>query len=588
MPDPFRPSFWKELRRRRVVRAVSMYAVAAWVAVQVADTFFPALRLPDWTVTAVAVIAVLGFPITVAAAWLYERTSEGLRRTGSGEGTVGAGSGEAVIQRQFVSALGLGAVLGMVVVGTVFWLAGGAPWAGGGEDGAVVAVLPFRAVGEANPILTEGIHWDVLTRLSGVSGLDVISGSSVSRYADTDRSVSEIAEELGVGWIVRGEVQQVGEQVRVHARLLQARRDRQVWAEAFLQELTAASLFEIQGEITRQIVVALEHRLSPGADREAERGATDNLEAWRLYVQGRSLLVPRTESSMRRAAEYFHDALEEDPTYAPAWAGLADALVYLETFGFELPAGAMSPRAAAERALELDPDLAEAHFALANLAHANRNNAEAIRRAERATELRPSYSDAFNLLSWIHKQHGQPRAGLEAGQRAVDLDPTGSAPLSNLSLAYLATGDAVSAAREARRVRDFHPDFSTADFLEALALFHQGRYPEARSLLQDVSVAWAPDAPAATLAVTQVALGDTAAARATLAGLDREVHPFSVALVRAALGEVDTAVASIATIERWEYWPTFAVRYFFPDALRRLRQDPRYGDILRRVDESWL
>jgi TolB-like protein/Tfp pilus assembly protein PilF len=448
-------------------------------------------------------------------------------------------------------------------------------------------VLPFEALGGADTTFTKGIHWEVLTRLSGVSGLDVIARSSVARYADPTRPLSEVAGELGAGWVLRGEVQQVAGRVQVHARLLDAGRGRQVWAEAFLRELTAANLFEIQREITRQIVSALETRLASDAPPDARRGSTDDLEAWRLYWQGRGLLVPRTEPSMRRAAEYFREALALDPEFAPAWAGLADALIYLDTFGFDLPAGSGEPRVAAERALQLDPDLAEGHFALANLAHASRNNREATRRAERAIELRPSFSDAFNMLSWIHKQHGRPEAGLVAAERAVDLDPMGSAPLSNLALAHLALNDPAAAGREARKIRDLHPDFSTGTLLEALAAYHQGRFRDAAALLEGLYVAWAPDASRATLGVAQVALGDSAAARETLGTIDRETYPFSAALVRVALGETGPAIDAIDRIETWEYWPTFAVRYFFPAVLRPLREDPRFERILEGVDASW-
>ncbi|MGK7312965.1 MAG: tetratricopeptide repeat protein [Candidatus Longimicrobiales bacterium M2_2A_002] len=590
MPDPFRPSFWKELRRRRVVRALSVYAVAAWGAVQVADTFFPALRFPDWTVTTVAVLAVLGFPVTVAVAWIYNRTSEGLERTDA----VDAGGGvqdEQVrprVRRQFVYALMLGAVGGMLVVGTVFWLADGPPWAGSPPSGsAVIAVLPFETVGEANPTFTEGIHGDVLTRLSGVPGLDVIARSSVVRYRDPLRPVAEIADELGAGWVLRGEVQQVGEQVQVNARLVDAGRSRQVWAEAFRQQLTAANLFDIQREITRAIVAALQDRLAPGAAGAGTGRGTDDLEAYRLYVLGRGLLGPREEGSMRRAVDYFRRALERDPGYAPAWAGLADALTYLETFGYDLPAVAVDAREAAEQALELDPGLAEAHFALANLAHAERDNPRAIRLLERAIEARPSYSDAFNLLSWIQKQAGLPQQALENAERAVFLDPRGSAPLSNLALARLALGDPVGALEDARSIRDIQPDFATGPFLEALALYHAGRFRETLPLLQNLSVAWAPDAPTALEALTRLALGDTTGARKAARGLEPADHTFSTALIEAAMGNTDAATAAMAGIERWDYWPTFAVRYFFPGVLAPVRADARFDDILSAVRASW-
>jgi TolB-like protein/Flp pilus assembly protein TadD len=599
MSAPVRPSFWEELRRRRVVRAITVYALVAWVAVQVADVFFPALRMPDWTVTLVAVLALVGFPITVALAWVFDRTPEGLLRTEPAEGVAsgapapaeGQGVAGGRLDGRLVSALALGVLLGVVVVGTGTWLAGELSGGRTGPSGPgvpVVAVLPFETVGEASTTFTEGIHGDVLTRLSGVEGVDVISRGSVLRYRESlGRPVGEIAEELGVGWVLRGEVQRVGEQVQVHARLVDAHRDRQVWAEAFRRDLTAANLFDIQQEITHQIAAALERRLRAGPDAPSERPTTEDLEAYRLYVQGRGLLGSREEDPMRRAVSFFRRAVERDPEYAEAWAGLADALIYLETFGYETPEEVIPPRRAAERALALDPELAEGHFALANLAHARRDNPEAIRRSERAIELRPSYSDAYNLLSWIHKQHGRVEPAVETAERAVELDPLGSAPLSNLSLAHLARGDAAGAVHHARRVRELHPDFSTGAFLEGLALYHQGRFAEARPRLHGVDVAWAPAAAAATRALADLALGDTAAARATLSEIDGAAHPFSHALVRSALGDTAGAMEAIAAIERWEYWPTFALRYFFPEILGPLRGDPRYAALLERVDRGW-
>ena len=289
---------------------------------------------------------------------------------------------------------------------------------------------------------------------------------------------------------------------------------------------------------------------------------------------------------MRRAVELFDRAIALDSTYAAAWAGLADALTYLQTFGYRVPARAEDAHSAAERALALDPQLAEAHFALANLAHAERRDGEAVRRAERATELRPSYSDAFNLLSWIHKLHGRVDPGLTNAVRAVELDPLGSAPLSNLALAYLSLDRPVDAEREARRLRDLHPAFSTGRFLEALALIHQGRLAEAEPLLSDLNVAWAPDGPTAALAVVRAARGDTAAARVVAATIDPEIYPFSAWLVRRALGG-PPPLSALQRIEQWNYWPTLALRYFFPTLLNPIRTTPEYPRLLRTIDRSW-
>ncbi|MDX1624707.1 MAG: adenylate/guanylate cyclase domain-containing protein, partial [Gemmatimonadota bacterium] len=450
-----------------------------------------------------------------------------------------------------------------------------------------IAVLPFETVGEANPTFASGIHGDVLTHLSSISGLDVISRASVMRYRGQGKRSPEIARELGTAWLLQGEVQQVGEQVRVNARLVDAREDRQVWAEGFRRELTTENLFDIQQEITLQIAAALETRLTPGERRAVEREPTDDLEAYRLYAQGRELLDPRTEESMRRAVGYFERAIDRDPDYAAAWAGLAEALALLESYAYPTPEGSIEPERAALRALELEPDLSRGHVALAILAHLDRDNAAAIERLQRAVELRPSYAQAHNLLSWMYLVSGRAEAAYESAKRAVELDPLGPEPLSNLAFSHLVNGRPEEAIGEARRLQDLAPEYTTGPFYEALALYHLGEFSEARPLLEDLPVAWAGAGSPATLALVQIRLGDAAAARETLAGIDASAHPFSAVLVRAALGEVELDIEDLERIDSWEYWPTLAVRYFFPEELGALRADPDYEDLLREVDRSW-
>jgi len=415
----------------------------------------------------------------------------------------------------------------------------------------------------------------------------VISRGSVTPYRNPDTTIAEVRDTLGAGWILRGEIQQAGDRVRVHARLVNTQKDRQVWADAFERRLTTGSLFDIQREITGHVVEATKTRLRPRDPEEAHEAGTASLEAYRPQVQGRGLLGPRTEPSMRRAVEHFERALELDPEYAVAWAGLADALTYLETFGHPLPSAATDPTRAAERALELDPELAEAHFALANLAHAERRNPEAMSRLERSVELQPSYADAHNLTSWIHRLDGHPEASFRSAVRANELDPLGSAPRSNVALGHLVAGRHNDAVESARRLRSLAPDFTTGPFLEALAHHHRARSTEVTSLLDGLVVPWADDGPRATRAVALVAAGESEAARDELAKIDRTDDIFSSALVRAALGEPDEAVERLKRIERWSYWATLAMRYLFPEVLGPIRSEPGYEGILRSIDRSW-
>ena len=484
--------------------------------------------------------------------------------------------------------IGLGVILGLLAVVAGGWYLTGA---GGGTeiDDRSIAVLPFETLGqEKATAFTDGVHADVLTRLSSVSDLSVISRTSVMRYRTSEKTLPTIARELGVTWVLRGEVQEIGNEVQVSARLVNARTDRQVWAKSYRRELTAENLFQIQSEVTKQIVLSLEMQLSPEEERRVERTPTVDLDAYRLYIQGRAQLDQRTEDRMRRAVDYFERAIARDSSYALAWVGLADALWLLEDYGYAEP-GSLLPRAgdAARRALALDPDLAEAHASLGMLHYKSREGPDAIRELELAVDLRASYAEAHSWLSWVLPLVGNPNDALERAKRAVELDPLSPEAVNHLSLSYLFNGEEERAVQEARRTQEISPDFGTGHFYEALALYHVGRLAEAKSILRDLSVPWAGSGPLATLALAHVATGDTTRARELLDHLREVDQPFNVGLVLAALGEEELAFEAFQEVDRWGYWPTLAARYLFPGVLGPLREDPRYDRLLREVDRSW-
>jgi serine/threonine-protein kinase len=484
--------------------------------------------------------------------------------------------------------IGLAVSIGLLAAVVGGWFLAGAG-GGTGVNDLSIAVLPFETLGqEQATAFTDGVHADVLTRLSSVSDLSVTSRTSVMRYRTSEQALPTIARELGVTWVLRGEVQETGNEVQVSARLVNARTDRQVWAQSYRRELTAANLFEMQSEITAQIARALETQLSPEEEQQVARTPTQNLDAYRLYVQGRGLLDQRTEDGMWRAGGYFRQAIDRDSSYAVAWAGLANALWLFEDYGYAEP-GSLLPQAgeAARRALALDPDLAEAHAALGMLHYRNREGSDAIRELQLAVDLRASYADAYSWLRWVHSLVGHPNEALEMANRGVELDPLSPENLNGLSMAYLIHGDGERAVEEARRSREIQPDFATTHFYEAVALYHLGRMAEAKSILQDLAVPWAGSGPLSTMALAHVATGDTAHARELLDQLSEVDQPFDTGLVLAALGEEQLAFEAFQEVDRWEAWPTLAARYLYPEILGPLREDPRYELLLRNVDRSW-
>ena len=462
-----------------------------------------------------------------------------------------------------------------------------------------IAVLPFETLGqETTTPFTEGIHGDILTRLSKISELSVTSRTSVLRFRDPQRPLPAIARELGVAWILRGEVQEVGDRVQVNARLVDAAEDRQVWADSYRRELTAENLFDIQEEITEEIAAQLHARLTPEERRAVGRAPTGDLEAYRLYIRGVGQLEEWTGDDMRSAVEYFQRAIELDPDYALAWAGLSDALSLLEVYGFSLPPGAPTPAEAARRAVELGPEVPEAR-----LSHAirlllsqspPRDAPRALRELERAVELRPSFGSAYIWIAWVHLLVGNPDRALEPAERAVELDPLAPAARVFLAEAYLANGEREAALREAVRGREIQPEKPLSHLMEALALHHLGRFEEAEDVLETALSLTPPEGQAPTrsllravLAASTAAAGRIDRARELSSLIDPVADPFSAGLAHAALAEEDDALEAFSRIQDWDQFSTIFLRYFFPDALGPLRDTPRYEQLLRRADRSW-
>lgn len=460
-----------------------------------------------------------------------------------------------------------------------------------------VAVLPFETLGrkEATPF-TDGVHGDILTRLSKVPDLSVTSRMSVMQYRNPDRSLPEIANELGVTWVLLGEVQEAGNQVQVNARLAQAVQDRQVWAESYRRQLTAENLFEIQSELTEEIAAKLQAQLTPEQQQAGRQLPTRNLDAYRLYVEGLRHLDQWTEEEMRRAAESFQRSLDCDPDYALAWAGLADAVSLLRWYGFAEPEGAPTPEAASRRAVELAPDLAEAHLSRAIVLSSSRlrDGPRALREFEQATRLQPSLAVAYVWMGWLELLMGSPEQAVEPAEQAVELDPL--APQARIFLAeiYLARGETEAALREAIRGRELQPEKPFCHYIEALALYHLGRLNEAQAVLEKTLTLAPPIERMPThsqinalLAVVNAALGDSNGARRLSSAIDTEADPFSAGLVHAALGEQREALQAFERVCDWGQLSIEHLRYFFPEVLGPLRDSAQFKEFLQRADQSW-
>lgn len=318
-----------EFRRRRVFRVAAVYLVVGWLLIQVADATFVPIGLPAWTLKLLLVLLALGFVLTCTLAWIYDVGARGIERTAPAE-----------------------------------------PVAPSAVPDASVAILPFTDMSAAKDqdYFCDGLAEEILNALTAVRGLRVASRTSSFRFRDGATDARDIGRMLNVAAIMEGSVRKAGEHVRVTAQLIDAGNGYHLWSENFDRRLE--DIFAIQEEIARSVVRALRVSLKTPTALDLERNAPHDLHAYEFYLRGRQLQSMKSTFTWTAAPEMFRRAIELDPGYAQAHAGLADALVELLLWRLARPDQVLDEALAASRhALALAPDLAEAQLAHANTLH---------------------------------------------------------------------------------------------------------------------------------------------------------------------------------------------------------------------------
>lgn len=595
---------FRELKRRNVYKVGAAYLVVAFGALSAVDLLIPSTTLPAWANQLLLAILIVGFPVALVIAWAFELTPEGMERTApEGEaGTPSAAQAEASpTDGRRPGHLPRVALLGLGLVGAI--VAGGWYLVSGGSRNITdrsVAVLPFETLGDtASSSFTEGLHNDLLTRLQRVSELTVIARPSVIRYEDTDKPLAQVAEELNARWIVTAAVQESGNRVQVNPRLIDPQSGTERWSDSYRGELSADQVFGLQEEITRNIADALEAELATGERERLEGRPTEDLEAYRLYVRGRQQLARRRFGSIdhvEQAVQSFRRAIERDSGFALAWAGLADAAAASPRLAVDSMLRLdVEPDFAARRALELDPDLAEAHASMGHV-HLRSMDAPAARRElQRATDLKPSYWEAHHWLGELYLKVGQAERALDHLELALELNPQHALARHLLYDTYNATGQLEESLEEARRQQELGLEGVSAVAGEVRALTALSRFQEARRLAEE-QVA---DLDAATvwggwfrayLAEILTAQGDTARARAYVDELRAADAPLGMlAWAYAGLGWTDEALEAYRSVEG-EDWGQLGI----VGGLRKMgeeqpavRDDPRYRELIRRINLHW-
>jgi len=450
--------FLAELRRRKVYRVAVVYAVVAFVIWQAAEIALPALHLPEWTLTLVVVLTLLGFPIALLLAWAFEITPDGVRRTEPrvAEGVVST-------RRGWLPPAMAGLAVLALVVAAGWWVLrerGESP-----DERETLVVLPFENLGPPEEeYFADGVTEEITSRLARISGLGVIGRTSAIQYKNTDKTIREIGEELGVDYLLEGTVRweksREGEsRVRVTPQLVKVSDATHVWTEPYEEALSG--IFQLQADIAEHVAAALQVALL-GAEREAlEAEPTENLEAYDYYLRGidyyrRGFL----EREIQLGIQMFERAVELDSTFALAYAWLGFEHTGMYHLFYDRSAERLArARAALDEALHLDPDLPEAHLMFCFYHWTLLEHDRALEHCAVAQRSLPNESELWRFIGLIKWWQGELEEALECQRKAQSLDPRYAIHPMNVGGVYRWMRRYPEAARSYERAIALLPDF---------------------------------------------------------------------------------------------------------------------------------
>lgn len=482
-------NFFSELKRRNVIRAAGLYLVGAWLLVQVASTVLPMFGAPDWLPRSIVILLAIGFIPALIFSWVFEMTQQGLKRDEDvrPEESIAPQTARRM-NLMIIAVLALALCYFAVDKFVLEPRQAAAPNQSSSAISAKsIAVLPFENLSEDknNAFFAEGVQDEILTRLAKVADLKVISRTSTQHFKSSPGNLPQIARQLGVAHILEGSVQKANDQVRVNVQLINALTDAHLWADTYDRKLT--DIFAVETEIAKTIAETLRAKLTGSEETSIAKKPTANPEAYELYLKGRFFWSKRGAVNLRKAIDYFQQAIEKDPNYALAYAGLAQAWLVLPGHSGGAPRDCLpQAEAAAKKALSLDDDLVDARATLADFkALYNYDFAGALAEFERVLQLHPNDATAHHwLANDVLAALGESERQIAEMKRALALDPLSLILNSNLGYAYHFAGRPDEAIAQLRKTLEIDGGFALARAALGQVLEVKGQIPEAMAEYQ--------------------------------------------------------------------------------------------------------
>ena len=575
-------NFLSELKRRNVYKVAVAYIIAGWAVSQGIAQVFPVFDVPNWVIRLIVLFIIIGLPIALVLAWMFELTPQGIMRTEAADAMPQAARPKKHVWI-YVVVIGAAISIGLFFLGR--YTAGNKTAAATPNElpAKSIAVLPFVDLSPAKDqeYFCDGISEEILDALAKVEGLRVVARTSSFSFKAKNADVAEIAQKLNVQNILEGSLRREGNRIRITAQLVNAHDGFHIWSDTFEREL--GGVFAVQDEITRSIVDALKIKFAVTLPPRTGQ----NTEAYDLYLQGLYLSNKSDEENLRKSLNLFQRALDKDPTLSRAWVGIAKAWFWLADAYVKPLEAYQAVESAATKALELNENDAEAHAYLGEakrVLHWDWKTGE--RELQRAVEIDPNSAMAHLLFAHHRLCSGDLAGGqieLDEAKRLDPLSPLISNPQAILFLYLDRLDDAVTAAK---RTLTLDPNYNYVGPTLARIYREQGKLEDALALY--LKAQQGTHEPDAGLAIAYARLGRITEAQRMLQQLiDKANRGYvageQIACVFVALDNHDEAFrwlnravdehsGNVITIHR-ELRPLYSDSRF-PLLLRRMGIDP--------------
>jgi TolB-like protein len=570
-------SFFGELRRRNVYKVAVAYIVAGWALSQGIAQVFPVFDIPNWAIRMIVLLIVVGFPVALVFAWLFEITPEGVKRT-----EVADAADERSRSKAWIYVVVIGAILSIGLFFLGRYTAGTKTAAFSNEiSNKSIAVLPLlnESGDPKDEYFSDGLSEELIAALGQIRDLKVIGRSSSFRFKDRQEESKTIGEKLGVSTLLEGTVRKQGDRVRIVAELINAADGIELWTRTFDRELK--DIFAVQQEIARAVAESLKVTLL-GSNEKSAQMASSSVEAHNAYLQAHFHFQRRNVEDYRKAITYFDQAIQLDPNYALAYAERAEAWTMIGDLTGERATAYPKARSDAEKAVEIAPALAEAHAALGWVRFFGEwKFAEGLSELNRAKELSPANPTANDLLARVIVYLGRIDEAERQARQAVELDPLSVATQFNVARVLFIAGKLDEADAVGRKVAELQPSASSSHRWQVLVAVQRG---DGETALREAQLE--PDAGFRPfeLALAQYVRGDRKAADAALAELvanSRNGLAYQIAQAYAVRGETDKAFEWLQI--SFDNHDGGTLSLAVDPLLRGLHDDPRYKNLLAKL-----